>query len=72
MKQPDRFERTVLRRMQRYDRDSYVCAELCTPDVAALLRREHAWVVRMVQRVQEAQVLDPCGAILDRLQERKQ
>lgn len=76
MKKPDRFEREVAKyeKIPLYAYDSHVMAD---HEVIKLLRREHAWVVRMVKKVdawaceQQATSDDVVAAILQQLATRQ-
>lgn len=73
----DRFERVVLKAIRKNDRDYEVCSWLTGPDVVTLLRKEHAWVRRMVKKVwnwqaeQLADNADVCSVILEQLQQHR-
>jgi predicted acylesterase/phospholipase RssA len=68
MKQPDLFERMVKERME-------IDGGIWSDTAVDLLRREHAWVVRMVKEHDKAYRYMPGGtvtfAILQELRERR-
>ena len=73
MKKPDRFQRTVDRIIRQRGYYPYIPRE----QIVKLLRREHAWVTRMVKKVdawqaeQLADDEDAIAVILEQLQRRR-
>lgn len=74
----DRFERIVLKAIQKNGGSfGEPSISLIGPDVVRLLRREHAWTIRMVKKIEawSSEYLlhtdDVIGAILDQLNQRR-
>ncbi len=55
MKKPDRWEREVAKLLRQYSSDDVegLCPLVDIDEVAKLLRKEHAWVERMVRKLAE-------------------
>lgn len=77
IKKPDRYERMVLAELKRQDSSvDGPAIWLTAPEIVKLLRREHAWMVRMVKRVDRWAVENVAGTaairiVADKLRERK-
>lgn len=58
LRKPDRVERMVLSRFERWRNAVGDTAQWHSKDVIKLLRREHAWMMRMVQKRQRYRLED--------------